>query len=88
MPHSNPNVPRGNAKGFVTFFQQDIVSGFLVFLIALPLCLGAFRAPVLRHQRFDPSGFMPACRFSISVVAGMATVDARSEHAAGDWPSR
>lgn len=58
---STPAIPKTGLPGLIENWRADLASGFLVFLIALPLCLGIAMA----------SGFPPMSGIISAVIGGV-----------------
>ncbi|MGZ4958818.1 MAG: SulP family inorganic anion transporter [Methylomonas sp.] len=62
MPQSSfASVPKTGLPGLLENWRSDLLSGFLVFLIALPLCLGIAMA----------SGFPPMAGIITAIIGGV-----------------
>ncbi len=77
MKNLLPTVPKTGLAGLMENWRSDMVSGFLVFLIALPLCLGIALA----------SGFPPMSGILTAIIGGLLVSRINGSHVTIIGPS-
>lgn len=78
MSDSSPLViPKTGLAGLLENWRSDLLSGFLVFLIALPLCLGIAMA----------SGFPPMAGIISAVIGGLVVSRVNGSHVTINGPA-
>jgi MFS superfamily sulfate permease-like transporter len=70
-------VPGSGLAGLKSFWRQDLTAGFLVFLVALPLCLGVAVA----------SGFPPMAGILTAIVGGLMVSRISGSHVTINGPA-
>ena len=78
MPaHSSTPTPKTGLAGLIENWRSDLLSGFLVFLIALPLCLGIAMA----------SGFPPMSGIISAIIGGLVVSRVSGSHVTINGPA-
>ena len=72
-----PSLPKTGLAGLMENWRHDMASGFLVFLLALPLCLGISLA----------SGFPPAAGIISAMVGGLLVSRINGSHLTINGPA-
>jgi MFS superfamily sulfate permease-like transporter len=75
--HMQPSLPKTGLAGLTENWRHDLAAGFLVFLLALPLCLGISLA----------SGFPPAAGIISAMVGGLLVSRINGSHLTINGPA-